>query len=102
MVNGLVVHNDPEDERVVPADADFNAGIGIVIRYQEILEVLNRDEMKAARMATVEQSKKDAGYRPASAPAPEPPTKADNPSHKEDFSRLLTSVTTGKPRDDQT
>ena len=30
------------------------------------------------------------------------PTTADNPSHKEDFNRLLTSVTTGKPRDDQT
>ena len=93
---------DPEDERVVPTDADFNAGIGIVIRYQEILEVLNRDELKAARMATVKQSKKDSGYRPAAAPARGPPTKGENPQHKEDFSRLLDAAVKGPQSGDQT
>lgn len=93
---------DPEDERVVPADADFNAGIGIVIRYQEILEVLNQNEMKAARMANVEQSKKDSGYRPASGPARAPSTTDENPRHKEDFSSLLDAAVKGPRSDDQT
>ncbi len=33
---------------------------------------------------------------------PQSSTTAENPRHAEDFNRLLTSVATGKPRDDQT
>ncbi len=94
--------SDPEDERVVPTDTDFNAGIGIVIRYQEILEVLNLDKLKAARMASVEQSKKDSGYRPASAPARARFTTDENPRHKEDFNSLLDAAVKGPQSDDQT
>lgn len=74
-------------------------GIGIVVPADKILEVLELPVLKdfrvrrqaaiAAEMTTVEAERK-------------PATTADNPSHSEDFNRLLTSVATKKPQDDQT
>ncbi|MCZ6608950.1 MAG: hypothetical protein O7A66_02980 [Alphaproteobacteria bacterium] len=78
------------------------SAMNVVIPAWRIFEVLDHPDLKAMRMEREARRAKQGRDRPELKSIPEPPTKADNPSHKEDFSRLLTSVTTGKPRDDQT
>ena len=82
---------DTDAEKVVSKDADFNAGICVVISYAQILEVIDQTPLKDARLATIEERRKQSGYRPASVPPAkaEPPTKADNPQHREDFNSLV-------------
>jgi hypothetical protein len=56
---------DGDVEKIVPKDADFNAGIGVVIPTSQILEVINRNDLKTVRAATIEAKKKQAGHRDA-------------------------------------
>lgn len=87
---------------VLPKDADFNAGIGTVLPYPLILEVIDNPVLKERRMAAIEASKKRSGYRPASASGtkPEPPTTGDTPDHREAFSRLLDAAVS-RPKPDR-
>lgn len=80
------------DARKVPV------GMGVVEPIDRIIETLELKEMVEYRERC--QQEHDAKYAAVSESAL--PTKDENPQHKEDFNRLLTSVTTGKPRDDQT
>ena len=91
---------EPYDESsLISKDADFNAGISIALPIQAVLDVINSDELKKSRMATIEAIKKQSGYRPSSAMKPK--LRNDNPSHKEDFTRLVDVAVRKRPRDDQ-
>ena len=80
--------------------APLNTGIGIVLPIDRVIEAI--DEMTETRRQVVDRERKNSGFVPDSAVGSAPSTKADNPSHAEDFNRLLSSVATGKSRDDQT
>jgi hypothetical protein len=45
-------------------DADFNAGMAVALPVQLILDLLNSDSVKAARMREIEERKKRSGARP--------------------------------------
>ena len=52
-----------ETERSVPTDAEFNAGISVAVPISDIIDVLNREELRNARAESVKMSKKISGYR---------------------------------------
>ena len=81
--------------------ADMNTGIGVVIPAHQILEVLNTPELVKRRVEIAEKAKANSSFV-FDAAGPSPSTKADNPSHKEDFNSLLTSAAIAKQSDDQT
>lgn len=101
---GHHVTSDPNE--VVSPDpyspADMNAGLGVVVPWERLLELVETPKLKEQRERIVAKKREEVKFVEDSATGAEPPTTADNLSHREDFSRLLTSVTTGKPRDDQT
>lgn len=86
-----------ETKEVIPL---FNTGIGIVLPLSYIIEAIEQPKIHERRMAAEKAKRKTRRFVPDSAGGPSPSTTADNPSHKEDFNRLLSSVTTRKPRED--
>ena len=89
--------SEEDAKRAAEVIAPMNTGIGIVLPIDRVIEVI--DQMTETRRQVVGRERKNSGFVADSAKS-ELPTKADNPSHKEDFNRLLSSVTTGKPRED--
>jgi hypothetical protein len=100
--NDFVSDNDAE--RVIPKDADFNAGIAIALPIDQVMEVINRDDLKEARMVTIEAKRNQSGYKPASASALKPSAEPDdaNPNHLEDFKRLVDAAARKRAQGDQT
>ena len=80
----------------------LNTGIGIVVPADLVIETVKHPEMEAGRRRFLDGEGKDRRFVPDSAATPEPPTKADNPSHKEDFNRLLGAAAQKPQPDDQT
>ena len=80
------------DARKVPV------GVGIVEPAARIIETLELQDMQNFR----DQHRAEVDEANAASSESAPPTKDEYLQHKEDFNRLLTSVATGKPRDDQT
>lgn len=102
MMQGHHVTSNPTDIASPDDDytpADMNTGIGVVIPADQIMDVIRLPKLEAQRKKLTKEAKEKAGFVPDAA-APVPSTKADNPSHEEDFNRLLTSVATGKRSDD--
>jgi hypothetical protein len=97
---------DDDAEKIVPTDTDFNAGIAIALPIDQIMEVLNRDDLKEARLETLRAKKKDSGYRPTSARpdiSQNSSSASDaNPDHLEDFTRLVDVAARKRPQGDQT
>ena len=73
-------------DKVVPKDADFNAGIGIVLPYTQIMEGLDDPALREARLKVLEAKRKQSGYRPASGGRIKqaPPTTDENPQHRDE------------------
>ncbi len=100
--------SDDDAEKIIPKDADFNAGIAIGLPIELIKEVIDRDELKEARMATIRAKRKDSGYKPTSArpsgvsESSEKSGDDANPNHLEDFKRLVDVAARKRPQDDQT
>ena len=92
--------SEEDAKRVAEVIAPLNTGIGIVLPIDRVIEAI--DEMTETRRQVVDRERKNSGFVPDSAVGSAPSTKADNPSHAEDFNRLLTSAATGKKQDDQT
>jgi hypothetical protein len=95
---------DDDEQKIVPSDVDFNAGIGVVIPIAQIMDLLNRDDFREARMATIEAKKKQTGHHDASARAPKvfPPATDANPNHQADFTRLVDVAARKRPQGVQT
>ncbi len=84
---------DEEDRlsRLVP----LNTGIGIVLPIQYVIEAIEQPEIVEKRMSKLKNASRKTGYVADSAARPAPSTTADNPSHKEDFNRLLDAASKG-------
>ena len=85
-----------------------NTGMMGVVPAWKLREIIEGDEMKPIfdeLKKTLEEAKeKDTSVEldAAELSKPEPPTKADNPSHKEDFNRLLGEAARKPKQGDQT
>ena len=83
----------------------INTGIGVVVPSRIIEETCEQPKLAGQRQEILSKLAAESGGVNDSTVSPkksEPSTTADNPSHAEDFSRLLASVVTEKPPDDQT
>jgi Trypsin-like peptidase domain len=91
-------------EKVVPVDTDFNAGIGVAIPVSQIMDLLNRLDLKEARMKTIEAKRRQTGLHDASAAVSKPDDQGSdaNPDHLEDFKRLVDVAARKRPQGDQT
>jgi len=81
----------------VPKDADFNAGISVVLPIQEALDFLESEKVMGQRTEDIEARRQQSGYRPTSArrtasPKKKAASETDNPSAKEDFMSLLNAA----------
>jgi hypothetical protein len=83
---------DGDVEKIVPADVDFNAGIGVAVPINQIMDLIDRSDLVEARMGTVEAKRKQTGHRDASSRRSEISSEDSgekNPKHREDFNSLL-------------
>ena len=55
------------EENIIPRDADFNAGISVVLPIKHAIDLIESALFKDARMATLEAIKKQSGFRHTSA-----------------------------------
>ena len=79
-------------EHELPTGSIVPVGMGTVIPVERMTEVMDIFLANHADGVREDASQADSAL----------PTKADNPSHKEDFNSLLTSVATAKKSGDQT
>jgi hypothetical protein len=54
-----------DHDQIIPADTEFNAGIGIALPIDRVYETLNHPSLVEGRRAAIEAKKRDSGYRPA-------------------------------------
>jgi len=94
--------SDDDEQKIVPVDTDFNAGIGVAIPMKQVMDLINRADLAEARMATIQAKKKQTGHHDASAPAPKvfPPASDVNPKHREDFTSLVTAAAQKREQED--
>ncbi len=102
--------SDEDAENIVAKDADFNAGLSVVLPIQHVVDVLHGNACKEARLATLESIKKQSGYRPSSVsqnpllPATAGPRQTTTPdipdSDQERFTSLLNVAAKKKPQAD--
>jgi hypothetical protein len=99
-----------DDSEIHPLkDADFNAGIGVALPVSLIIDLLDSDKAKAARMVEIDRKRKQSGARPASAIRHIPsdhdaggdrPANDVNPKHREDFNSLVGAAVKKPVRED--
>jgi hypothetical protein len=100
MMQGLYVIKEPSIYPKYNSEADaMNAGIGIVIPIETIMQTIKDTLLYEQREKTLKQIKKQSGVRPATAKTL---IDTDNPQHKEDFNSLLTAAVKKKPPADET
>ncbi len=75
------------DER---APGDMNAGVGVVIPGKHVLELMDMPRLKNEREKIAAELRKKSGFVFDSAAPKE--SQAENPDHKEDFTRLLNAA----------
>jgi hypothetical protein len=90
-----------DEEQIISLNPDFNAGISIVVPIPVVIEILDQDEPRGRREAALESIGRRTGYRETSARSA-PSTTADNPSHKEDFTALVSAAAKKRPQGGQT
>jgi hypothetical protein len=80
----------------------LNTGIGVVLPIAYAIEAVEQPLIHEKRVATMKKPNQDRGFMADSAKKSAPSTTPDNPSHKEDFTRLLDAATAKRQSDDQT
>lgn len=80
----------------------ISTGIGVVVPAQKILETINQPALADQREAAVESLKRKSGFVKDSARGAAPLATADNPQHREDFTRLLGAAARKTEPDDRT
>ncbi len=84
-------------------DAKVPVGMGIMMPVERISEVLDSDALRKQReQHRAKAAEANAASQDAVPAKSEPPTTADNPSHREDFNRLVGAAAKRRPPDDQT
>lgn len=102
VMQGHYITKDPK-ETISPDDevpGDMSTGIGVVIPGERVNELMAVPSLKNRREEIVKEKKRQRDFVPGSAAEPEPPTTADDPSHREDFNRSLDEATRTRKRDD--
>ena len=99
-----IIQGEGDEKKSEDIPIPLNTGIGIVLPFHYVEEAIEQPALREARQMVVDEMRKGSGFKPDSAGIveSEPSTKADNPSHREDFNSLLTSVATAKKSDDET
>lgn len=88
----IVTAEDARDKFLAPL------GMGAVVPFPKLLDILRQDDLKELRAAGASKVRGAVSMTPdALAPAT-----TDNPSHKEDFMRLVGAAAKSRKRDDQT
>ena len=92
---------EPSDGKKVDQLPAINAGIGIVISLETILETMRHPVLEKKRQAVVDairQKKRVVADTAIAVPAR--PARGENPSHQEDFSSLLDAAAKTPQQDD--
>lgn len=79
--------------------SSINAGIGIVVPVEKIIETIQQADLAQQRLERTMQLRKERG---ATMDFSAVATDEKNPTHREDFTRLLGAAATPKQSDDQT
>ncbi len=82
-------------------DVKVPVGMGIVVPAPRITELLELPNLVRMRQEAKERSDDDVAASPqfVTDAKPRPPTKAENPQHREDFNRLLDAAVPGNKSD---
>jgi len=101
----LAVESEDEALRAPIHEGDrlvIPSSMTIAVPSWDVKALLDQAHFEEIRQMR-DRGRRDKGFEiPQPESAPEPTTKADNPSHKEDFNSLLTSVARGKKPAGQT
>jgi hypothetical protein len=87
--------------KTVVASIPLNTGIGVVLPIVHVIETVEQPWLNEARISDMKKPTQRQ-FVADSAVKSGPSTKADNPSHKEDFTRLLRAATAKRQSDGQT
>ncbi len=87
--------HDDEPEEDTDSPDQRNTGFGVVIPFERVMEMIKSFEPVFKK--AVEEKKRESNFRTAS--ASDLPATDENPTHREDFSRLL-NVAARKPKQD--
>jgi hypothetical protein len=79
------------------APVPLNTGIAVVLPIADIIAAIDQPVIRKNREEALRQEAKDRTFKADGAAESEPPTTADNPSHREDFTSLLRAAATRKP-----
>lgn len=99
---------DPDDGELREQFMDnMSAGIAVVVPASRVLEIIQGSPtMRQIRKEVRERVKKENGFVPTSVAtveaAPQPAPEAENPDHREDFTRPLSAAAKKRPQDPQT
>lgn len=75
------------------SQSGIHTGMGVVVPADKIIETLNHPDLVAGRAAHIAKMRSEGGATPDLAlEESEPRANPDNPSHKEDFTRLLSAA----------
>lgn len=86
-----------EDEAEYAKTNKLHSGIAIVVPSEKIVETINQDMLKKMREETAKKAMAGSDTVPDVASVEE---ESENPSHKEDFIRLLGEAVSSPPTDD--
>ncbi len=51
------------EENLISTDAEFNAGLSVVLPIEHVVELIQSDEFRSARLVTLDAIKKQSGFR---------------------------------------
>lgn len=91
------------DDVPKPKSEERRTGFAVVLPINHIFRMFESEEIMTILKGVVDEAKKKSGFRPASAvPSVEisPPATDENPTHREDFTRLLGAAAQKPKRED--
>jgi hypothetical protein len=54
-------------ENIIASDAEFNAGLSVVLPIQHVIDLLDSDDLKRGRLESLEAVQNQSGFRPTNA-----------------------------------
>jgi hypothetical protein len=76
-----------------PSIDELRTGLSVVLPIQHVYDLFESEPLRTIMRDNVDHARKKSGYRPASAmptvDVPSPPANDENPTHQEDFRRLV-------------
>ena len=82
------LNEDAVTDSETEALGSINAGLGVVIPVEKIIETITQPELSEMRRKIAERTRQQ-GATPDLSDDPSPPANGENPKHREDFMRLV-------------